>query len=195
MRAHHERNLWFGEPDFSCRFHIGQGWLPFHACWSLSALSGFCCSAPNICSLLPVAYGRQWACPGAECTDVGTLQMPSCAELLSFRTATRAGLSGRTARFSPLGRSVCTNLSWLTGLPSYGPLLGPFPRPSSVFPPFAPSQIQDRRLPRLFPQRSEEQDHSAPEDIEREPSLVRRLGGNRMVLRRLRAYLRSELSL
>jgi hypothetical protein len=21
MRAHHERNLWFGEPDFSCRFH------------------------------------------------------------------------------------------------------------------------------------------------------------------------------
>jgi hypothetical protein len=21
MRAHHERNLWFGEPDCSCRFH------------------------------------------------------------------------------------------------------------------------------------------------------------------------------
>src|SRR2546430_8388200 len=21
MRAHHKRNLWFGEPDFSCRFH------------------------------------------------------------------------------------------------------------------------------------------------------------------------------
>ena len=21
MRAHHERNLWFGEPDFNCRFH------------------------------------------------------------------------------------------------------------------------------------------------------------------------------
>src|SRR5262245_59168544 len=21
MRAHHERNLWFCEPDFSCRFH------------------------------------------------------------------------------------------------------------------------------------------------------------------------------
>jgi hypothetical protein len=31
MRAHHERNLGFGEPDFSCRFHrdtlTDQGWL------------------------------------------------------------------------------------------------------------------------------------------------------------------------
>ena len=23
MRAHHKRNLWFGEPDLSCRFHRG----------------------------------------------------------------------------------------------------------------------------------------------------------------------------
>jgi hypothetical protein len=34
VRAHHKRNLWFGEPDFSCRFigHIkrDRGWLPFH---------------------------------------------------------------------------------------------------------------------------------------------------------------------
>jgi hypothetical protein len=53
MRTHHKRNLWFGEPDFSCRFHLGQGWLPFHACWSLSPLCGICYSAPNICSSLP----------------------------------------------------------------------------------------------------------------------------------------------
>jgi hypothetical protein len=53
VRAHQKRNLRFGEPDFSCRFHLGQGWLPFHACWSLSALSGICCLAPKICSRLP----------------------------------------------------------------------------------------------------------------------------------------------
>jgi hypothetical protein len=37
IRAHHKRNLWFGESDFSCRFHrtADQRWLPFSAFWSL----------------------------------------------------------------------------------------------------------------------------------------------------------------
>ena len=56
MRAHQERNSWRGESEFSCRFHIGQGWLPFHACWSLSPLSGICCSAPKICSSVPEVF-------------------------------------------------------------------------------------------------------------------------------------------
>src|SRR6516165_5871598 len=61
MRAHHKRNLWFGEPDLSCRFHIGQGWLPFHAGWSLSPLSGICCSAPKICLSVPELFlARDW---------------------------------------------------------------------------------------------------------------------------------------
>jgi hypothetical protein len=36
-RAHHKRNLWFGEPDLSCWLHrtADQHWLTFHACWSL----------------------------------------------------------------------------------------------------------------------------------------------------------------
>jgi hypothetical protein len=29
MRAHHERNLWFCEPDFRCRFHRACSFAKF----------------------------------------------------------------------------------------------------------------------------------------------------------------------
>jgi hypothetical protein len=64
--AHHERNLWFGKPDFSCRFHRTCSFASFsgtsliqesHASLSLGSPRETCYSAPNICSSPPERCG------------------------------------------------------------------------------------------------------------------------------------------